>query len=233
MKTLLKVLACVLLFISPAFSQKPIREQPDVYEVGSRYIRLPPPAGFTEAFRNADEKIVAQFKRGEDPGNEIIAAYLPNAAIRELMASGMVNKTFLARISILSKFKTADVTPEEFADSVAYLEKHTPEFLDPNGPLVKSVLNLKKFEKLKNISIDQPRSLGVFERNDRVFSTLILFSVGIQDQKIVLLGAISYVHVRDRLLYGSIFKVLSENEDIETVRGLSKKWTAAIVSANK
>jgi len=52
-------------------------------------------------------------------------------------------------------------------------------------------------------------------------------------QHILMLGVMSHVVVKKRLLYINIYKEFTADEDAAVLRDFTRKWTAAIIAANK
>jgi len=227
MKTLLLALAWILVCLSSTFSQQTTVSPFDVYDVGSKHISLPPPEGFVEVFRFAKPDIKTQFQNGEDPGNEILAAYLPKTRATDLETSELRNQGFIARVSIRKTFRSRDLSADEFKRIAIEYEKNFAGQVDPNSSLMKEV------EAGKIAKLTDAKQLGVFEKGDRALGMAVITTVEGRGIKIPMLITAAMVHVRERLLYVYVLKVMPSDEDIIAVRDLSKKWTDTILAANK
>jgi len=135
--------------------------------------------------------------------------------------------------------KTVDETPELFAATVAVLEKNFDTYLDPSLPLMTSVIRdtdqglPAEYGREAKLDLKQPRRLGFFEKKADVFSALMITDVQAFGRKKTMLTSLSLVNVNRRLLYVYGYKVFSSESDIQALTDFTKKWTAAILAANK
>jgi hypothetical protein len=174
----------------------------------------------------------------ESPDLDILAAHVPNSMV-EVLSKGPADMNFYTKVSVAKRARNYDLTPEGFDELIATVEKNFSSYLDLNSPVMKRTVdnantNLK--EKLgpdTNIGLSQPTNLGFFDKKPGVFSAMILTNVEAPGVKKTVLNSISYVLVNKRLIYVYGFKALTNNEDVKILEDFTKKWTAAIIAANK
>lgn len=84
-----------------------------------------------------------------------------------------------------------------------------------------------------DIGMVRPVNLGFFEKQPNLSSVMMMSPIIKDGKQIPMLGVMSHVVVNKRLLYISIYKELTADEDAIILRDFTKKWTAAIIAANK
>ena len=211
--------------------------QDDMYDIGGRKVRIPAPEGFSDGLRF--ERYSALISATEYPDLEILASHVSAVTAQKLEKGASPPLEFYTKVSVDKRFKTMDQTPELFAYTVADLEKNFDTYIDPNGPTVRSMVKgvdkglTSEAGREAKFDISQPRNLGYFERSEHVFSALMLNEVRAFNRQKTMLVSISMVNVDRRLLYVYVYKVYSSEADIQLVTDTTKKWTAAIIAANK
>jgi len=234
--TLLVVL-CIAVSV-PAQDPQKERASNDLYMVGGREVRIPPPEGFTDAFASL-EKYTLLITATESPGLEIVASHVENSIAKRIEKGGNPPLDLYTKVSVDRQLKTVDETPELFAATVAVLEKNFDTYLDPSLPLMKSVIKntdqglTAEYRREAKLDLKQPRRLGFFEKKADVFSALMITDVQAFGRKKTMLTSLSLVNVNRRLLYVYGYKVFSSESDIRALTDFTKKWTAAILAANK
>jgi hypothetical protein len=221
-----------------AQTQQETRGSSDVYTVGGRTLRIPSPEGFTDAFARL-EKYTALITATESPSIEILASHVENSVAKRIERGGNPPLDLYTKVSVDKQLKTVDETPELFAATVAVLEKNFDNYIDPTQPLMKSVIKntdqglTAEYGREAKVDLSQPRRLGFFEKKADVLSALMITEVHVLRRTKTMLTSISLVNVNRRLLYVYGYKVFSSESDIQTLIDFTKKWTAAIVAANK
>jgi hypothetical protein len=84
-----------------------------------------------------------------------------------------------------------------------------------------------------DVSISRPVNLGSIDRRPNVFSVLIMSATEQPEKRTAMFGVISYVAVKGRMLYLSIYKVYTKDKDAEMLRDFSRKWADEILAANR
>lgn len=210
----------------------------DAYLLGNRKVRIPAPDGFTEISARFD-LIAGRFRATEDPGNDFLGVHVPEPFVSKLKASQDIDLEFYTKISISKRARSIDLTPELFAGVVSHAEKNTESYLDPNGPLMKRLeANAGKgltelFGKEVGVDVTGQRSLGVFEKSNKVFSEMIMLNMELYGRKITTLYSSSFVYVNRRLIFVFVYKMAPKTDDVRMLRDFTKKWTAKIIAANK
>lgn len=241
----MKNLLLSFLILLGAFSPLSAQEPPplplvnsDGYQLGSRRVRIPPPAGFVEISKQFD-RVAARLNATEDPGNDMLAIHVPKTFVANLTASQDIDLVFYTKVSISKKARTADSTPAQFQAVVAEFEKSFNTYMDPDGQLMKNIeRNSSKglteiYGKNTNVGFSEMSNLGFFEKTQNVFSGMIMANLEINDRKLTILGTLSLVNVANRLIFVYAYKMDPKGEDVAMLRDFTKNWTADIVAANK
>jgi hypothetical protein len=211
------------------------------FQLGAQAVALPAPAGFEEATSQFDV-IKKQFTLTEAPGNDLLAVYLPTEACEKLRAGEFGPFNTNTKVSIRSAVREVDFSAERFANLVAEYRKSGSQTLDLNSPMMKGILErlgqsaseLSKQET--KVDLSQPVNLGEFDTRPNIYSVMLLLHVtaksGDGEASVPILGSVSYVRVRQRLLYVYTYRKYDVPGDVETLRDLTKKWIGQIVAAN-
>jgi len=211
--------------------------QYDAYDVGGRKVKIPTPEGFSDGLRF--ERYAALISATEYPDLETLASHVFDVTAQKLEKGASPPLEFYTKVSVDKRFKTTDQTPELFTATVATLEKNFDTYIDPNGPIVKSMVKgvdkglTSDAGREAKFDISQPQRLGYFEKSERVFSAMMMNQVKAFGRQKTMLVSISLINVNRRLLYVYVYKVYSSEADIQLVTDTTKKWTSAIVAANK
>jgi hypothetical protein len=230
------VLAAMLAGMTHA--QQPGGLAGDLYRIGDRFVRVPAPAGFTDAgsrFENMRERFTAS----ESPDSELLAVFVQNVLVPSLEKGDDPDLEFYAKVSVLRAAKTVDFTPDLFAFYTTDLEKKFDKMLDPTGPaLAPLIKNAEKgldthWGRGTGFDLKEPKNLGFFDKQPCIFSAMVLMNVELLEKKIPLLVSLSFVLVNKRIVYVSGYRRLTNGKDAEVLRDFTMKWTAGIVAANK
>ena len=238
MKQALFAFACALVLARDTCAQKAADAQADAnaFQLGARTVKIPPPEGFTNVF---SDRVAGRFTAIEDSANEALSVHVPDGMVARLKASPDMDLTLYSKVSVFKALKTVDTTPEMFAELATSVEKSVGDYLDPNGATVKrakenSETGLSEYLGTKTkVELTGPKNLGFFDKQSNVLSDLILMNVDISGTKYTILFTVSYLNVNSRLIYVYTYKVLTGANDDEMLRALTKKWTTAILAANK
>lgn len=210
----------------------------DVFEIGPRMVRIPPPEGFTKIGRGLKHILSVQ-EAAESYKTEIIAIHLPTDQFARYKTNSHTQPDFFTKVSVSRIGRDEDITPESFRAIGAFIEREFGKITDPRDRAVLAdqhyvSKNLSKLLKSRtNVKWDQPVNLGVFEKSDRVHSTLTLLSLSANNTPYKFLGTVSFVYVNMRLFYVYAYKLDPVEEDLEMIREFTRKWTASIVGANQ
>jgi len=243
MKNLILLIAIALFAVVPSTYGQSASETAsfgpsDTYQLGDRKVRVPAPKGFVDVSKTF-EKVGARMRATQGSGNEMLETFVPATFVPRLRQSQDIDLEFYATLAVVSKLKNTDLTNEDFAATVSDLEKNFNTYLDPNGPIMKRVENTseKNLTALlgsdTNVDFTGTKSLGFFEKNDKVFSGMMLANIEINGRKISTLGTFSALNTGKRLIVVYAFKMFPKSSDVPMLRDFAKQWTAAIVAANK
>ena len=208
------------------------------FDIDGRSIRLPAPEGFTEVLAKY-KHFAPRFTWTESPELEMLAVHVPDRLIPLIAKRMDPDLDLFTKVSVSRSAKAIDMTPESFGDIVANLEKNFDTYLDPNGAIVAEMVKnadkgLDKYWKQETgTKISQPKNLGFFQKEPNLFSGMIMSNVEVMERKRTMLSSVSLINLNKRLVFVYAYKVFSTEADIVTLRDFTKRWTAAILAANK
>jgi hypothetical protein len=210
-------------------------------QLGDTVVVIPAPDGFEEA-ASQFESIKAAFTATEDPGNDMLAVHLLITDCEKLRHGESGTLTFYTKISVLKTFRERDLSASEFATIPAEFQKSGAALLDINGPRMKAATEHAEkaiseiSENKMKVEMTQPVNLGEFDNRPNIYSVMLLMNLTVQsgdDRRVVpLLGALTFVRVKQRLLYVNTYRRYESKTDAEILRDFTKHWIDTILSAN-
>lgn len=235
-------IAAAILFLvaESTLSQTP---KPEVLtiQLGDQVIRIPAPVGFEEA-ASQFEKIKNYFTVTEAPTNDMLAVHLPQADCEKLRGGQFGPFEFYTKISVAKSIRGENYSAERFADLVATFRKSGAQILDLDSPtmkgatehLSKSLSELSKQES--QVDFSQPVNLGEFDTRRNVYGVMLLFSiktkVGDTEKNVPLVGGMSFVRIKQRMIYVYTYRRYESKADVEVLRDFTKQWISQILAAN-
>lgn len=210
--------------------------------LGNQTILVPSPEGLQEVSGNFPT-VTATFEASEPPQNELLASYVADSDHELLQRAERPLMHYYAKISTLKAGRGQHVSSALFNGVVAEFRKHTDEFVDPDQPSIKKLIenmerHLSESRSVEaNLEIGKPKNLGAFNISADTYSILLLSAVNLEvgGQKfgrMVLAGA-SLVHVRNRILFVNCYRTYESETDLETMKDSVSKWTKSILAANR
>ena len=210
-------------------------------QLGDRVVVIPAPDGFEEA-ASQFEDVKARFTVTEDPGNDLLAVHLLATDCERLRRGESGPFNFYTKISVRKTARERDFSPSEFAAIPAEFRKSGAAILDVNGPTMKATLeHLEKgvselTQNTAKVEMSQPENLGEFDNRPNVYSVMLLLTYKVQSglsQRVTpVLGGLSFVRVKQRLLYVYTYRKYESKADIEVLRDFTKQWINMILGAN-
>ena len=237
MKNLLLVLALVTTIPFAIYAQNP-PAPPQTYAFGNRIVRVPMPDGFAE-ITSQFPTLAARFRATEGSGNDLLSFGVPKTFIPKLQINEDIDLEFYTKASAVTRLRSMDVTPANFAELAATLEKNFGSFIDPDGAVMKNAEknSTKGLTELLGrdtpVDINGTTNLGFIEKSPKVFSGMLLMNFEIYGRKMTTLGTMSILHVNNRLVSVSVYRMMPDQNSIRELTDFTKKWTAKIVAANK
>ena len=212
-----------------------------VFQLGDQATTIPAPRGFAEA-ASQFESIRNQFTTTEAPGNEMLAVFLPQADCEKLRGGTFGPFNFYTKVSVRAAVRGESYSSARFADLIAYFRKNEVTLLDMNSPAMKATLrrldqgmsDLNKRET--HVDLPQLTRLGEFDTRPNVYSVMLLMNMTATSADSVtttpLLGTLTYLRVKDRMIYVYSYRKYSAAEDINVLRDFTKQWVTQILAAN-
>ncbi len=234
--------AMSLLFLATASGaaqeSKPVAA---TFQFGNQVVTIPAPEGFEDAAAQF-EKIRNHFTATESPGNTMLAVHLPSSECRKLGRGEVAPFTFYTKVTVAKTARESDFSAAQFASLVADLQKTAATLLDANSASIKqseahlgkSLSELNK-EKVQ-VDFGQPVHLGVFDNRPNAYSFMVLVNLKVQsgnDEVVTaMLGGLSFIRVRQRLVFVYTYRRYESKADVETLREFTKQWIGQILAAN-
>jgi hypothetical protein len=220
-----------------------IAQTPDAvhFQLGNQLITIPTPDGFEEA-ASQFEPIRTHFARTEAADNDMLAVHFPHADCEKMRARETGPATFYTKVSVRRAIRDLDYTPERFAELLTTFRRTNSQILDVNGPTMKGVLDhldqslTELNQKDTHVDLSQPVNLGEFDNRPNVLGVMLLLNVktkiGESEQVTPVLGSLSYVRIKQRLIYVYTYHSYQSREDVSRLRDFTKQWIGQILAAN-
>jgi hypothetical protein len=211
------------------------------FQLGNQLTVIPAPDGFEEA-ASQFESVKDQFSRTEVPDNDMLSVDLPKADCDKLRAGEAATFNLYTKVSIRKAVRELDYSSERFAELVATFRKSGAQALDVNGPALKSAVKqldkgLSEINKKETkVALSQPVNLGEFDTRPNVYGVILLLTVtsksGDSEVTTPLVAGLSYVRVKQRLIYVYTYRVYNSAADVAALRDFTKQWLTKILAAN-
>jgi hypothetical protein len=234
-------IASTVLFAGGVAMAQTIKADGLHFPLGDRMVTIPAPEGFEEATSQFDS-VKERFTATEAPANDMLAAHLPRANCAALRAGEFARPDFYTKVSIRRANRDVNISAEYFAQVVSEYRKSGMQILDPDNPGMKATLaNINKGltelnQKKTEISLSQPINLGEFDTRPNVYSVMVLLNIKAQntdgETSALVLGGLSYVRVKERLIYVYTYRTYKSESDIPVLRDFAKQWIGQILAAN-
>jgi len=211
------------------------------FQLGNQLTVIPAPEGFEEA-ASQFESVKELFSRTEVADNDMLSVDLPKADCDKLRAGEAATFKLYTKVSIRKAIRDLDYSSERFAELVATFRKSGAQALDVNGPVVKNAVRqldkgLSEINKKETtVALSQPVNLGEFDTRPNVYGVILLLTFtsksGDSEVTTPLVAGLSYVRVKQRLIYVYTYRVYNSAADVAALRDLSKQWLTKILAAN-
>ena len=231
----------IIVFASLSVAAQPGTDAGHTFQMGAQRIKIPAPVGFEEATSQFKE-IKDRFTVTEAQGNDMLAVHLPKADCDNLRRGVDMDLSFYTKISVRAAVRGLELTPERFATLISEFRGASTTILDINSPTTKANLarmnkNLSQLNQQEiKIDLGQPVNLGEFDTRPNIYSVMLLINMtgrsGDSDVGKVIAGSLSYVRVKQRLIYVYTYREYKSENDIEVLRDFTKQWIGQILAAN-
>ena len=209
--------------------------------VGDKTIAIPAPAGFEEA-TSKFLQIKARFTATEAPENEVLAAHLSVEDCNRLRSKENALFEHYTKVSVLREARNLSISEPMFASIVADFRKNGSTYFDMNSAKMQDMFKqwdreLSKLEsKEMKVGLDKPQNLGEFDNRPNVFSVLLRmqlsFESGGEQVTVPMLAGVTYLKVKDKVIFVYTYRRYRSQTDAETLRDFSIKWNNSILAAN-
>lgn len=210
----------------------------DVKIGGSTTIRIPSVEGFIHAVPTSNP-LTASFKRRIAGNDDILAIYLSNDDWKMVETGQRRVLNFYAQFSTSVRYEETGAPAVEFDQLAFSLTKGADQVFDANGGLIPSARDKVRtqLDQGANGAASgpkfEPTKLGMFNNDKVMFSLLWSQSEIVKGEKITYIFTGSSLYLKNRVLFLHIYRLYHSDADIDVLGTLTKKWTAAIIAANK
>lgn len=240
---LIVIIAFAMVFvISPAAVAQKRKTVVAVFQLGNQATRIPAPAGFEEA-ASQFEKIKTHFSATEAPDNDMLAIHMSRADCKKLRAGAFGPFDFYTKVSIRRAVREEEYSAERFANLITTFRQSGTQILDINGPAMKDIVKRldKSLTELNQqeteVELGQPVNLGEFDTRPNVYSVMLLMNfstkAGEATASVPILGGLSYVRIKQRLVYVYTYRRYKAEADVQILRDFTRKWVGQILAANR
>jgi hypothetical protein len=233
------ILASMLGLAVTAAAQTP-NVQTTKLSLGNQVVIIPTPVGFEEAASQFEE-VKRRMTVTEDPSNDMLAVHLQKEDCDKLRQGASPVANFYTKVSIRRPNRTRVFTEKDFGEVVARFRENGAQILDLKSPQMKAIVERldKTLSELNNgvaFEMSQPINLGEFDTRPNVYSVMLTLNYSYEENGTrhakPLLGSLSYLRVKDRLLYVYTYRLYASKNDIEVLQEFTRKWIGEIISAN-
>ena len=211
-------------------------------KITCKVVELPAPEGYEEVSQQW-ENIKTAFASMVPAQGDLLGAYLQVSDCDLIRNRQIPLMPSWLMINIFREARTHVSDPAEFARVVAYARHDTESLLDPKKKDMKEQFaRVDKFltdvySKDVKLDLSKPKVLGEFDSRPNVYSALLLLKLNVQmDGKEVehppMLGTMSMVLVKQRIITVLAYKKIESKDDAEKLTKLTTNWINAILAAN-
>lgn len=227
-----------LLLLAAALVPAAEAQQSHTYQLGTKQVAIPPPSGFAEGMSQSDH-VATIMTSTESPNNEVLASHITLEDLARIKRGEQPEFSFYTKVSVLKAAKAREMTDADFAALVKQFESTSPQVFDVNGPVMKGAIKhiqgglSEAAGKDVKVELGQPQNLGSFEKTKDVFSTILLLTVKGEGRELPLLGTLSFVNLKGRLVFFYTYRKFNSEKDAELLRDFTRGWLKEVVAANR
>lgn len=218
--------------------------------LGDKVIVIPDPEGYEEV-SSQFEKIKQMLVSMENPNNDTLLVHLPVSDCERLRAGSRPEFHQYTKVAVTKNRRELTVTDEHMKSIVAAWRKNGAVEMDPDGPIVKSVME-KMSRRLSDLTskqitfeINDTQQLGEFDVRPDVYSVMVLatYTKDKEGTQLIrtMVGSMTWLKVGPRLIHVLIYRTLSSpaalNTELKTtvieLKQFTTKWVNEILAANE
>lgn len=210
-------------------------------QLGTKSVTIPSPEGFGEAASQL-ESVKRVFSGTEDPDLDMLAVHLPIETIQRLKSGEHFDLPFYTKISIPKRLRAVDYPLQDFSALVTQMEAAGMRVFDFDSPEMKAKAQTRNkslsemLEQETTMDLSQPVNLGVIEKTPNSYGMLLLvkvkFQSGSAQKEKLLVSGVTFMRLKQRLLYVYTYRLVNSKEDIDILRNFTKQWLSQILKAN-
>jgi len=217
--------------------------------LGDKLVVITSPAGFEEAGSQCPkfkELLIAT----EDPSNDVLFGHLSASDCQSVRNGGQATMNLYTKVSVLRSAREQAISSADMAAIAVEFRKNGAAILDPDGPVMKGVMEnaergLSDIQsKQVALGLSQTQNLGEFNVTPESYSVMLLltYNVEVQGNKTIMpvLASMTMLKVRQRLVYVNVFRKITSTAALKTelkpgveeVKQFTTKWVKEILAAN-
>jgi len=241
----LLIATAILLVVSaavPAQTETTISADGVSAKLGDKVVVLPAPEGYEEVSQQW-ENVKTAFTAMVPSNGDLLAAYL-QVSDCELIRRGQIPlMPSWLMINILREGRTHVSDRAEFSRIVALARENSENMVDPQKKNMKKEFARineflsKAYSKDMKMDLSKPKILGEFDSRPNVYSKLLLLKLTVHTdanaiEQPPMLGAMSFVLVKQRIITVLTYKKLESKDDAQQLTQFTTKWINEILAAN-
>ena len=204
-----------------------------VFQLGDATVSIPAPNGFVPTFA----RIRGQRDRFSAFRATVAEIHVPAGVLSDLERDENIDLDFYTRVVIPEGSYIRDFSSDEFSELIASFEKQYTNQLD--AKVARDVAARMRQQSVTFVAarpggtFSMTTNLGYFARESNVFSGMALKRIQAFGRQTDLLVAMSVLYIRNRIVSTYFYRTFNDEKDATILRDAAKKWTTAILAANK
>jgi hypothetical protein len=234
--------------VAPAQSQE--TPKGSSIKLGNKVIVIPNPEGFEEAssqFETVKQHLIAM----ETPTADNLLLHLPVSDCERVRAGLRSEFRYYTKVSVLKSLREVAFSNTDMAGLIAEVRKTGAALWDPDGPLLKSVMESASRQvseitsKQTKFDVNGTQFLGEFDVRPNVYSMMIFLSYtkDVEGSQTLsqTVGSATFLKVGPRIINIGVYRNISSRDAVRTelkstaieVKQFTTKWINEILAANR
>lgn len=249
-RSMLFLAATIILCVTVINSAQSQQARSSSVKLGDKVIVIPDPEGFEEA--SSQFEIVKQFLVGMETGaGENLLLHMPASDCERMRTGSRPELRYYTKVAVRKGLRERTFSNEDMARLVADTRKNGAVMFDPDGPVLKSVMEKvsrrisEAFSKQIDYEVNDSQYLGEFDVRPDVYSVMvfILYTKDVKGTKstTATVGSMTVLKVGPRMIDIDVYRNLSSPAAVKTelkpsvieVKQFTTKWVNEILAANR
>lgn len=249
-RSMLFLAATIIFCVTVISSAQAQKTRSSSVTLGDKVIVIPDPEGFEEA--SSQFELAKQALAGiETGGADNLLHHMTTRDCERMRTGSRPEMSYYTKVSVDKGRRESIATNEDLARLVAEIRKNGAVLLDPDGPMMKSLMVKlsRQISEAKSqqiaYEINDSRYLGEFDVRAEVYSGMVFFLItkdvkGTKSTRATV-GSMTLLKVRSRIINIGVYRNLSSPEAVENelkptiveVKQFTTKWVNEILAANR